>query len=193
MKRVVPSRTASRYLLAMCAIVALLVAAACAPDVSTAIISPELGEKLAAQLAGESIVREPTPVPPKLAELTPEEVFAGVPEELASAIQAADPSAGAQIALTASPSPCAGCHSLDPSAVTAGPTWHNVGDMAVVHGRMAGSPGPAEYLHQSIVNPGAFVVPNFVPGVMPGTYGETLGDDDLATLIAYLLAQNGQP
>jgi hypothetical protein len=31
------------------------------------------------------------------------------------------------------------------------------------------------------------VVPPFAPGIMPKTYGETLTDQDMADLIAYLL------
>lgn len=196
MTRVVSSRTPGRRLLALCAFVALLVAgltiAACAPDPSAALMSPELGDQLRAQLAGEELVREPTPVPPKLAELTDEQIYAGVPDDLLVAIQASDASAGATIALSVQPT-CTGCHSLDPAAMMTGPTWHNVGDHAVEHAMAAGSPGPAEYLHQSIVNPGQFVVPGFTAGVMPDTYDESLSQEDLATLIAYLLDQNGQP
>ncbi len=196
MKRVVSSRTPGRKSLGLCAFVALLVAgltiAACAPDPSAALMSPQLGDQLRAQLAGQEIVREPTPVPPKLAELTDEQIYAGVPDDLLVAIQASDASAGATIALMSSPT-CIGCHSLDPAAMMTGPTWHNVGDISVAHAMAAGLPGPAEYLHQSIVNPGQFVVPGFTAGVMPGTYGDSLSQDDLATLISYLLAQNGQP
>src|SRR5690606_22789617 len=134
-----------------------------------------------------------TPVPPMLAELTPEQIYAGMPEDLAAAVQAADPAAGANIALAVAVPSCTGCHFLDPSIPAAGPTWHNIGDTAVDHAMRAGSPGPAEYLHQSIVAPSAWVVPGFTGGIMPEVYDEQLSDEDLATLIAYLLAQNGQP
>ena len=193
MKRVVPIRISARGIVAVCAFVALLLAAACRPDADVSIISPELGERLAALEAGESIAREPTPVPPKLAELTPEQIYAGVPEELASQIQAADPAAGANIALAVAVPSCSGCHFLDPTIPAAGPTWHNIGDTAVDHAMRAGDPGPAEYLHQSIVNPSAHVVQGFTSGIMPEVYDEQLAEDDLAILIAYLLSQNGQP
>lgn len=193
MKRVVSLRMAARYAVALCAFTALLLAAACAPDANISIISPGLGEELAAIEAGGSIVREPTPVPPMLAELTPEQIYAGMPEDLAAAVQAADPAAGANIALAVAVPSCTGCHFMDPSIPAAGPTWHNIGDTAVDHAMRAGSPGPAEYLHQSIVAPSAWVVPGFTGGIMPEVYDEQLSDEDLATLIAYLLAQNGQP
>lgn len=193
MKRVVPSRTTARGILALCAFVAVLLAAACAPDANISIISPELGAQLAAIEAGGSIVREPTPVPPKLAELTPEQVFAGMPEDLAAAVQAAVPADGATIALSVAVPACVGCHLMDPAIAGAGPTWHNVGDTAVVHAMRAGIAGPAEYLHHSIIAPGDFVVPGFTSGIMPETYEGALSQDDLATLIAYLLSLNGQP
>jgi cytochrome c oxidase subunit 2 len=47
---------------------------------------------------------------------------------------------------------------------------------------------PADYLHQSIMEPSAFVVEGY-PDVMPHTYGETLTDQQISDLIAYLLTQ----
>lgn len=195
MKRVVPSRISARGILAVCAFVAVLLAAACAPDANISIISPELGAQLAAIEAGQSIVREPTPVPPKLAELSTEEIFAGMSEELAAAVQAADPAAGASLALSPGSglASCTGCHFLDPAQTAVAPTWHNLGDTAVSHAALAGLPGPAEYIHQSIIAPSSYVVSGYTSGTMPETYGEGLSEDDLATLIAYLLSQNGQP
>lgn len=187
MERGVRSRFSNGFWPAAIAVAAALFVSACAPDATASIISPQLGAQLAAQEAGQDIVAVPTEAPPLLASLTPEQVFAGVPADLAAAIQAADPAGGAVIATA---NGCIGCHNLDPAAVMTGPTWYNMGDAAVA--RMPGV-GPAEYLHQSIVNSGAFVVPNYPAGIMPATYGDTLSGDDLATLIAYLLSQNGQP
>jgi len=44
-----------------------------------------------------------------------------------------------------------------------------------------------EYLHQSIVDPNAFIVPNFPPGLMPQTYAQTLTEEQIDDLVAYLL------
>ncbi|MGL4649498.1 MAG: c-type cytochrome [Caldilineaceae bacterium] len=163
-----------------------LLLAACAPNADAAIISPDLGIVLEAQAAGEEIAAVPTPIPPKLAEFTPEEILAGVPADLAEAIANADIANGPTLATN---NGCIGCHALDPAVVMTGPTWHNVGDTALI--RIPGT-SPAEYLHQSIVAPGSFLVPGYV-NVMPATYADTLSTEDLGTLIAYLLAQNGQP
>jgi len=46
----------------------------------------------------------------------------------------------------------------------------------------------ADYLHQSIVEPDAFVVDGFT-NIMPATFGETMSDQEISDLIAYLLTQ----
>ena len=43
------------------------------------------------------------------------------------------------------------------------------------------------YICQSILDPGAFLVPGFSDGVMTQNFRETLNDQQLADVIAYLL------
>jgi cytochrome c1 len=43
------------------------------------------------------------------------------------------------------------------------------------------------YLYESIVEPNAYIVPGFQKDIMPGNADETLTDQDLADLIAYLM------
>lgn len=169
------------------AAVAALALSGCAPDANAAIISPKLGEELTALEAGKSLVAEPTAVPPKLADLKPDQITAGLPADLATALASADPTQGPNLATTKG---CIGCHSLDPAAVMTGPSWHNVGDHAIT--RVPGE-SPAEYIHQSIINPNAFVVPTYPANIMPQTYGAQLSTKELADLIAYLLSQTGNP
>ena len=45
-----------------------------------------------------------------------------------------------------------------------------------------------DYIHESIVNPNAFVVSGYQPGVMPGTFG-SLPPADIDALVQYLLEQ----
>jgi len=159
------------------------VATACAPDPNALIISPQLGEQMAARAAGQTVVRaEPTPLP-LLSSLTPEQIVAGLPEEISAALPTADLGRAEQLALS---NACVGCHALDPAVQMAGPTWYNIGNTAV--GRVPGE-SPGYYLYQSITAPGAYNVPNYPAGVMPATYADTLSPQDLADLIAYLLAQ----
>jgi len=89
---------------------------------------------------------------------------------------------------------CAGCHLLS----TVGPAWRaegsqrGIGDRAaerILQADYTGQAASAEqYLFESIVNADAFVIPGFEPGIMPANYGQRLGKQDLADLIAYLLS-----
>lgn len=157
--------------------------AACKPDANADIISPELGDRMIAQrTSGAVVAAEPTPMP-VLADLSEDEIYAGLPDDVLAAVQAADPAAGETLALS---NGCVGCHALDPAAQMTGPTWYNMGNTAV--SRVAGE-SPAAYLYHSIVEPNVFVVSGYPQGVMPQTYTESLSVDDLGTLVAYLLAQ----
>jgi len=163
---------------------AALLLAACAPDPTELLISPQLGEQMAALEAGNAIVMaEPTEAP-KLSDLAPEAVTAGLPDDVAAALAAADPASGEQVALARG---CVGCHALDPAATMTGPTWYHIGDTAV--SRVA-SESPALYLYHSIVDPNSFMVPNYPSNIMPANYSEQLSTQELAELIAYLLQQH---
>lgn len=186
MRRVVFSRMIGGISLGMAAIATAALVGACSPNAAATILSPNMGDQLAQEAAGgEVVAATPTPVP-QLVNLTPDQIYAGLPEDLAAAVANADLANGPTLATSKA---CVGCHSLDPAATMTGPTWHNVGDTAI--GRIPGL-SPAEYIHQSIVAPASFVVPNYV-NVMPGNYGDTLTTQELGDLIAYLLSQNGQP
>ena len=101
---------------------------ACAPDPDVLIISPQLGEQMAAIEAGNQVVAaEPTPLP-KLADLAPEAITAGLPPEFEAALAVASPDEGVNIATA---NGCIGCHALDPTVQMTGPTWYGVGNTAV--------------------------------------------------------------
>ena len=40
----------------------------------------------------------------------------------------------------------------------------------------------------AIVSPNDFIGEGFSPGLMPGTFGETLSEQDVADLVAYLIS-----
>lgn len=162
----------------------VLVAAACAPDATQLILSPRLGEQLAALEAGNQVVAAVPTEAPTLADLAPDAVVAGLPEDFAAALAAAQPANGEQVALARG---CIGCHALDPNAAMTGPTWYHIGDTSV--SRVPGE-SPALYLYGSIVNPGQFVVPPYPNNIMPANYAEQLSLEELADLVAYLLEQN---
>lgn len=176
------------YRLAVVAALLLILAlgvAACQPDARGAIISPQLGEQLAAQQAGGQIVIQPTPEPLTFDQLSEEEIYAGLPDDMLALVQNANPDNGQNVALV---NGCIGCHALDPAVVMSGPTWHNMADTAV---NRVSSQSPAQYIHESIVAPNAYVVSGYPANVMPQNYGDIISPEDLADLIAYLLNQHG--
>ena len=50
----------------------------------------------------------------------------------------------------------------------------------------------ADFIHESIVNPNAEIAPGYQPDVMPGTFGESLTDTQLESLIEYLMKSAGK-
>jgi nitric oxide reductase subunit C len=89
---------------------------------------------------------------------------------------------------------CTACHSLKPDEKLVGPSLAGVAARAGDRIKAADYKGKATtgelYLRESIVQPGAYVVPGFPDGVMPQDYGKAkLSPQDLADLIAFLLTQ----
>jgi mono/diheme cytochrome c family protein len=81
---------------------------------------------------------------------------------------------------------CNACHMVQGQGGAIGPNLTNIGTVAETR-----KPGvsAADYIRESIVNTNAFIAPGFQPGVMPGTYGQTLSPEQLDQLVAYLLEQ----
>ena len=78
---------------------------------------------------------------------------------------------------------CSACHTFKPAGSTAqvGPDLDHLAADAQKANR-----GPlAQYVKESIVDPGAYVVPGYTNGVMPGNFG-ALGDKKIADLVAFL-------
>lgn len=88
---------------------------------------------------------------------------------------------------------CVGCHQLDEAnAVGAvGPTHEGMGATAAERIEDPSYTGeattPEEYIAESIVNPGAYVVEGYAAGVMPAY--PNLAEDQLNALVQMLLAQ----
>jgi mono/diheme cytochrome c family protein len=139
-----------------------------------------------APAAADTPTPEPTatPQPSTLAEMTPEQIYAGLPADIAVFFpDQADPRAGEQLALT---SGCTACHSMQPGVVQIGPSWYGAGDHAVTR---VPEQSPALYLYTSIVRPNEHVVEGFQPNLMPQIYEQTLTDEQIANMVAYLLTR----
>jgi cytochrome c oxidase subunit II len=79
---------------------------------------------------------------------------------------------------------CSSCHTL-----TAAHASGNIGpdlDKLVTYAQHAHQP-LAAFVHESIVNPNAYVQPGYPSGVMPGTFGQTLPKAQLSALVTFLV------
>ncbi len=80
---------------------------------------------------------------------------------------------------------CNACHTISGlSTGTIGPVLDGVGLRAAT--RVEGLTAE-EYIHQSIIEPSAYVVEGYADGLMPQTFAETLTEEQIADLIAFLL------
>ncbi len=83
---------------------------------------------------------------------------------------------------------CSGCH-----AGTAAPpteaTWTRVSEIRLADPALSDY-GVEQYLVESIVHPNAYVVPDYVEGLMPVYYGSRLDIQQLADIVAFLDSQD---
>lgn len=80
---------------------------------------------------------------------------------------------------------CTTCHSLEAGVTLVGPSLADVG--AEAGSRVSGQ-SAEEYLRQSILEPGDYVVDGFGAGIMPGGYSSELSEEQVDDLVAYLLS-----
>ncbi len=132
----------------------------------------------------------PTPLPGPTATPGPS------PDEAIASLPAGDAANGE--ALVAAQA-CLACHiKSSPDATLTGPAWlaaestdgKGIADHVAERYTAADYTGAATsadaYIYESIVNPGAYVVPPYLNGLMPANFGSTLSQQDLADIIAHL-------
>jgi mono/diheme cytochrome c family protein len=81
---------------------------------------------------------------------------------------------------------CATCHSLQPGVRLVGPS---LADAATVAASAVDGMSAEAFLRQSIIEPDAHVTEGFMPGLMLQTYGEILSEEQINSLVAFLLTQ----
>jgi mono/diheme cytochrome c family protein len=82
---------------------------------------------------------------------------------------------------------CVACHTITGiSSATVGPVLDGLAERAAT--RVSGLTAE-EYIHESIVNPGAYVVEGFADGVMPQNFAEILTEEQINDLIAFLMVR----
>ena len=83
---------------------------------------------------------------------------------------------------------CANCHSLDGSILKEDNPAPSLQGIAVLASERVAGLSTVEYLEQSILDPGAFVVEGF-KATMDSSYKYLLAEDDINALVAFLLTQ----
>lgn len=78
---------------------------------------------------------------------------------------------------------CATCHNVDTEDRLIGPGLLNISTRA---GSRVPGESAYDYIHTSIVNPGAYVVPDFPDGLMPQVFSQIYTEDQINDIIAYL-------
>ncbi|MBZ0299505.1 MAG: c-type cytochrome [Anaerolineae bacterium] len=83
---------------------------------------------------------------------------------------------------------CSTCHRVDSEEQLIGPGLLNISTRA--EARVPGEDA-LTYIHQSIVDPSAYVVPNYPDNLMPKNWHEILTEAEINDLIAYLYTLKG--
>jgi cytochrome c2 len=98
---------------------------------------------------------------------------------------AGDPAVGAElfVAVINGGAPCSSCHYVDSEDRLVGPGMLGLGERAAtrVEGQSA-----EEYLLNSILHPGDYIVETYPEGVMPQNYGDLISEEELTDIVAYL-------
>jgi mono/diheme cytochrome c family protein len=79
---------------------------------------------------------------------------------------------------------CVACHTFKPAGST-GTTGPDLDKLAADAQKANRGPLPV-YVEESIVDPNAYVVPGFQPGIMPPNFGQMLKKQQIADLVAFL-------
>ena len=86
---------------------------------------------------------------------------------------------------------CNACHSIGGQGGTTGPDQTRLAANAEGRIKDPGYKGNARdaagYIRESILQPGAYVLPGFPDNLMPTTFGQQLSAQDLDDLVSYLL------
>ncbi len=83
---------------------------------------------------------------------------------------------------------CVSCHNYDESKGKNDKAPYTAGTGTRAETRVPGMTAE-EYIHESIINPNAYVVENYKEGDMYQKWGKELNDQQIADLVAYLLTE----
>jgi mono/diheme cytochrome c family protein len=84
---------------------------------------------------------------------------------------------------------CQACHNLDQpqTADSRGPVGPNMGNLPETAGSKVEGLSAEEYVHQSIVEPNAFINEGYMQGIMPPNFAEKMSEEEIQGLVTWLL------
>jgi len=85
---------------------------------------------------------------------------------------------------------CVACHNraLPQTDTERGPVAPNLGNLAETAGNFVEGMSAEEYVHQSIVDPNAYIVEGYNPNVMPQTFAQQMTEEEINSLVEWLLS-----
>jgi hypothetical protein len=95
---------------------------------------------------------------------------------------------GMENGLDGFPLGCSGCHEGTAAPLTEG-TWTRVDEIRLNDAALAGY-DVQRYLVESIIHPNAYIVPDYLPNLMPANFGSRLDIQMLADIVAYMESQD---
>ena len=86
---------------------------------------------------------------------------------------------------------CVGCHNLNEpqTADNRGPVGPNMGNLAENAANRVAGEDAQTYVHNSIVNPSAYVVEGYMDGIMPQNFSEQMSEEEINGLVDWLLSR----
>ncbi len=142
----------------------------------------EIDALVAYIMADSSGTAAPVETPAPTTEPATPEAPAATETPVESTQAAAAPTGNADNGATIFASSCSACHGAQDGA---GPAVTGIAERAAT--RVDGMTA-ADYLHESIVDPSAYVVEGFAD-IMPKTFAQQFSDQEINDLVAYLLTQ----
>ena len=82
---------------------------------------------------------------------------------------------------------CASCHTFKPATAT-GTVGPNLDTAPTSDAKADHNMALAAFVHESIVNPDAYIAKGYTKGIMPATFGKSLSKSDLNNLVAFIVS-----
>lgn len=82
---------------------------------------------------------------------------------------------------------CASCHTFKPAGAT-GTVGPNLDTAPTSDAKADHNMALAAFVHESIVNPNAYIAKGYTKGIMPATFGKSLSKSDLNNLVAFIVS-----